>query len=66
MQLNGKTALITGASSGMGLAIAKCLAEARMNIALAARRSNLLSEVANTIRDLDLSLIKICRCRRAL
>ena len=57
MQLNGKTALVTGASSGMGLEIAKYLAEAGMNMALAARRTNVLSDVANTIRDLDCEVL---------
>jgi len=36
-KLNGKTALITGGSRGLGLAMAKALAEAGANISIAAR-----------------------------
>jgi len=36
-RLNGKTALITGGSKGLGLAMAKALAEAGANISIAAR-----------------------------
>jgi len=32
--LNGKTAIVTGSTSGIGLAIAKALAEAGCNIVL--------------------------------
>lgn len=50
MDLSGQTALVTGASSGMGLAIAEALATAGMNLAITARRAELLDVVAGTAR----------------
>ena len=49
LQLKGKTALVTGASMGIGRAIAKSLAAEGATIAIAARRRNLLEELANEI-----------------
>ena len=49
LQLEGKTALVTGASMGIGRAIAKGLAAEGVNIAIAARRSNLLEALAEEI-----------------
>ena len=49
LQLDGKTALVTGASQGIGRAIAKSLAAEGVKIAIAARRGELLHEVANEI-----------------
>lgn len=47
-QLQGKTALITGASSGLGVHFAKVLAEAGTTVVLAARRADkLAAEVAS-------------------
>lgn len=48
--LDGKVALITGASSGIGRAIALMFAEHGAAIVLTARRSALLDEVAKEIR----------------
>jgi NAD(P)-dependent dehydrogenase (short-subunit alcohol dehydrogenase family) len=47
--LAGKTALITGASSGLGRHFALTLARAGANIALAARRVDLLADLADEI-----------------
>ena len=45
------TALITGASSGMGLLYAKYLAEAGCNLLIVSNQEKELNEVANDIRD---------------
>ena len=44
-RLDGKRALVAGASSGIGLGCAVALAEAGANVTLAARRSDLLADV---------------------
>ena len=46
-----KTALVTGASSGIGLAIANSLARRGAHLILTARSTNKLNEVAKGIRD---------------
>lgn len=48
--LDGKTALVTGASSGIGKEIALVLAEAGADVAVAARRVNRIEETAESIR----------------
>lgn len=50
-QLQGKTAIITGASSGIGKIIAKELAKQDVNVVLAARTMEKLTEVANDINE---------------
>lgn len=47
--LAGKTALVTGASSGLGRRFAETLADAGASVALAARRFELLKELATQI-----------------
>ncbi len=49
LQLTGKTALVTGASMGIGRAIAKGLAAEAVKICIAARRKPLLEELAKEI-----------------
>jgi NAD(P)-dependent dehydrogenase (short-subunit alcohol dehydrogenase family) len=49
--LHGKTALITGASKGLGKAMALALADAGAGIALVSRDETKLGEVAQQIRD---------------
>jgi hypothetical protein len=46
----GKWALVTGASSGIGEALARALAARGMNVALAARREDLLRRLAEELR----------------
>ena len=49
LQLNGKSALVTGASMGIGRAIAKGLAAEGVKVCIAARRKPLLEELAQEI-----------------
>lgn len=49
-KISGKTYVIIGASSGMGRGIAEQLGKYKANVVLAARRTDLLQEVADTIR----------------
>ncbi|MEM7259128.1 MAG: SDR family NAD(P)-dependent oxidoreductase, partial [Pseudomonadota bacterium] len=51
LQLAGKTALVTGASQGIGRAVAATLAAEGVQTAIAARRGEMLSEVADSIAD---------------
>jgi NAD(P)-dependent dehydrogenase (short-subunit alcohol dehydrogenase family) len=50
--LKGKTAVITGASRGLGRAMALALAESGVRLALAARDEAKLAEVAATVRNI--------------
>lgn len=50
-QLTGKTAIVTGASSGIGAAIAVELASEGANVVLAARRTEKLAETEQQIKD---------------
>jgi gluconate 5-dehydrogenase len=47
--IKNQTAIITGASSGLGVTFAEALAEAGANVVLAARRFDRLKEVAEEI-----------------
>ena len=49
LQLTGKTALVTGASQGIGRAIAKGLAAEGVKLCIAARRRELLEQLAKEI-----------------
>jgi short-subunit dehydrogenase len=50
MKINGKTVLVTGASSGMGAAIGKAMAKAGGRVLLLARREDELRRVADEIK----------------
>jgi short-subunit dehydrogenase len=49
MQLAGKTALVTGASSGIGRGLAKALAAEGVRVAVSARRADALASLADEI-----------------
>ena len=49
LHLKGKTALVTGASQGIGRAIAKALAAEGVRLCIAARRKELLEQLAKDI-----------------
>src|SRR5687767_4227163 len=49
-RLDGKVAVVTGASSGLGVAFARALAEAGADVALGARRVEKLEETAELVR----------------
>jgi short-subunit dehydrogenase len=50
MDLNNKTVLLTGASSGIGYSLAKLLPKENCSIALLSRRENILNDLANEIK----------------
>ncbi len=50
-ELSGKTAIVTGASRGIGRAIAEALAGEGMNLAMVARGKEVLEETAQAIAD---------------
>lgn len=53
LRLDGKTALVTGGSRGIGLAIGRRLAEAGAAVMLSSRRSEALEEAATSLAGLD-------------
>ena len=50
-RVNGKTVLITGASSGIGLTVAHKLADAGAHVLLVSRTKETLEEVKGQLRD---------------
>ena len=48
--LEGKTALVTGASSGLGVAFARGLARAGANVVVTARRQEMIDQTAEMVR----------------
>jgi NAD(P)-dependent dehydrogenase (short-subunit alcohol dehydrogenase family) len=58
-RLDGKVAIVTGASSGLGVAFARALAEAGADVALGARRTDRLEETAQLVRDLGRRVVTV-------
>lgn len=54
MELKGKVALITGASSGIGKGVAESLAQKGVKVALAARSEDKLNQITKSLTDLGL------------
>ncbi|MBD8870039.1 SDR family NAD(P)-dependent oxidoreductase [Nocardioides donggukensis] len=50
-RLDGKVAIVTGASSGLGVAFAQALAQAGADVVLGARRVERLAETADLVRE---------------
>ena len=50
IDLKNKWILITGASSGIGMACAECFAGAGMNLVITARREERLTALAETLK----------------
>jgi 3-oxoacyl-[acyl-carrier protein] reductase len=66
IKLTGKTALVTGGSKGLGLAIARTFAEAGADVAIMARRQGPLDEAAATIASRPGQVLPVaCDVRRA-
>src|SRR4051812_5363012 len=57
LQLTGKVALVTGASMGIGHAIAQALAAEGCKLAILARRTALLEQLADKIGGTDKALV---------
>jgi len=55
LQLRGKTAVVTGASRGIGRAIAECLADEGANVAICARN---VDQVAEAVKALETKGVK--------
>jgi NAD(P)-dependent dehydrogenase (short-subunit alcohol dehydrogenase family) len=53
LRLDGKTALVTGSSRGIGLAIARRFAEAGADVMLSSRKADALTEAAGSLEGLD-------------
>ena len=55
-QLNGKLALITGSSAGIGFALARALGEAGAHVVINGRNAQKVSAAAQTLRDEGLTV----------
>src|SRR5258708_3801896 len=56
MDIKGKTVIVAGATSGLGLAVAHCFAGRGANVVLVGRRGELAAKLANEIGDTALGV----------
>ncbi|BBD57877.1 short-chain dehydrogenase/reductase SDR [Nostoc sp. HK-01] len=66
LHLSGKTAIVTGGSAGIGLAIAKALYSEGVNVAIAARNPERLENAVSAIQSLPTSGAKVIAIRADL
>ena len=59
MNFSNKNILITGASSGIGYQLTKDLAKERANLALLARRKNILDDLAKELKSFNTKIITV-------
>ncbi|MDP2914517.1 MAG: SDR family NAD(P)-dependent oxidoreductase [Candidatus Aminicenantes bacterium] len=59
MELRGKTILLTGASSGIGLELSRLLAKEKVKLALLARRENILKRLADELKNSGSEILPI-------
>lgn len=58
-ELRGRNAILTGASRGLGVHIARALAREGINLVLAARSTDALEEVCEEVRSLDVRAVAV-------
>jgi short-subunit dehydrogenase len=57
--LSGRVAVVTGASSGLGVGFARALAEAGANLVLAARRADRLEALASELEETGVEVLPV-------